>query len=383
MTTIGVIVGRIVEIKSHPNADRIRLARVDIGQGESHQIIFGGPPIVLIGSLVPVAPPGSRLSPGGKKIRRRRYRHEDSQGMLCSLAELGLDSNAPDEVALLRDVSPGDTLDGLTFDERNSISIYLSNLNNARLTRMRRRVEIEVMRLCHVNMKTRRKKFSSKILLSGRTLQPGERMTDISNRYRIVSSDRTLFHKAIRSATEVAGRAFQDDPMWRYIVPDGVRRASVLPAALPLDYAERYGEVWVTSPFICGIAAWLSPGDVSMTNWRLLRTGAIQRSLRLGRVAFGRFLHLEQRLEEQRGCDVVQPHWYLLLLAVDPHLQGRGIGGRLMVSVLEKAQADRCPIYLQTFHERNLAFYQRHGFRVISQTALIHGLTPCWGMIRS
>lgn len=111
--TSGVIVGRILRVMPHPNADRIRLAQVDLGTGEPVQIVFGGPPNVREGDLVPVAPPGSHIHRPGRtyKLRRRHYRGETSYGMLCSLAELGWDFEAPDEVALLRDVIPGDSLD--------------------------------------------------------------------------------------------------------------------------------------------------------------------------------------------------------------------------------------------------------------------------------
>lgn len=101
--------GRVVEILPHPDGDLIWLAGVDIGTDRQPQIVWGGVPVVTQGSLVPVALPGTWL-PATKdkakpyKIRRRRYRGERSEGMLCSLAELGWDSSQADRVALL-DVS--------------------------------------------------------------------------------------------------------------------------------------------------------------------------------------------------------------------------------------------------------------------------------------
>lgn len=114
-TTEGVVAGRVLAVNPHPNADFIRLATVDLGRGQAVQIVFGGPPIVRSGHLVPVAVPGARL-PGVKKMRRRNYRGQSSYGMLCSLAELGWDPAGPDEVALLRNVQPGDSLDGYAWD---------------------------------------------------------------------------------------------------------------------------------------------------------------------------------------------------------------------------------------------------------------------------
>jgi phenylalanyl-tRNA synthetase beta chain len=104
-----VVVGRVLTVSAHPFADAIRLAEVDLGDGQPVQIVFGGPDVVVKGDLVPVAPPGSHVPKG--KMRRRRYRGELSHGMLCSLDELGWTRSAPDQVAVLRNVTPGDNLD--------------------------------------------------------------------------------------------------------------------------------------------------------------------------------------------------------------------------------------------------------------------------------
>ena len=170
--------------------------------------------------------------------------------------------------------------------------------------------------------------------------------------------------------------------MWRYVLPDDLHRIRALPEVLPLDYAQRYGEVWVTPSPICGVAAWLRPGDTAVSYWRFLRTGAARCAANLGPAAFKRFLHVELSLESQHDRDIAVPHWYLLLLAVDPVSQGCGVGSRLLVPVLGKASAISMPVYLQTLHERNVSFYERNGFRVISETAPDHGLPRCWGMIR-
>ena len=109
--------GRIIKIRPHPYGDRIWLADVEIGPGHHRQIVWGGLPILDEGDLVPVAPPGSRLPQG--KMRRRRYRGEVSEGMLCSLAELGWDLSVSDRVALLDErsgLAPGESLDSRESD---------------------------------------------------------------------------------------------------------------------------------------------------------------------------------------------------------------------------------------------------------------------------
>jgi phenylalanyl-tRNA synthetase beta chain len=113
----GVVVGEVIKVRPHPNGERIWLAYVDVGTEHRPQIVWGGKRLELEGNLVPVALPGARLSAG--KIRRRRYRGEVSEGMLCSLAELGWDLSVHDRVALLgrsAGLKPGDSLDGFGHD---------------------------------------------------------------------------------------------------------------------------------------------------------------------------------------------------------------------------------------------------------------------------
>jgi len=118
-----VVVGEVIKVRPHPNGEHIWLAYVNVGTEHQPQIVWGGKQLVQEGSFVPVALPGARLPMG--KIRRRRYRGEISEGMLCSLAELGWDSSVHDRVALLdhsAGLKPGDPLDGFGHDWPNIVS---------------------------------------------------------------------------------------------------------------------------------------------------------------------------------------------------------------------------------------------------------------------
>ncbi|WP_431804640.1 phenylalanine--tRNA ligase subunit beta [Halobacillus andaensis] len=84
----GVIVGHVVTCEQHPNADKLSLCQVDVGEGVL-QIVCGAPNIAE-GQKVPVATPGAVL-PGNFKIKKTKLRGEVSNGMICSLQELGVD----------------------------------------------------------------------------------------------------------------------------------------------------------------------------------------------------------------------------------------------------------------------------------------------------
>jgi phenylalanyl-tRNA synthetase beta chain len=107
-----VVVGRLLSVERHPNADKLWLTSVDVGSGEPLQVVCGADNIA-VGQLVPVAMVGSVL-PGGRRIERTKIRGVESQGMLCSAIELGLGDDAEgihilgsgDELPLGADLRP-------------------------------------------------------------------------------------------------------------------------------------------------------------------------------------------------------------------------------------------------------------------------------------
>ncbi|AAM71967.1 MAG TPA: phenylalanine--tRNA ligase subunit beta [Chlorobaculum sp.] len=87
-----VIVGKIVEVRPHPNADRLRICMVDTGEGELRQIVCGAPNVEA-GMMVPVATIGAVLTAVSGEtftIKPAKIRGEHSSGMICAADELGL-----------------------------------------------------------------------------------------------------------------------------------------------------------------------------------------------------------------------------------------------------------------------------------------------------
>jgi phenylalanyl-tRNA synthetase beta chain len=84
----GVVVGRVLDVRPHPDAERLRVCTVDV-QEETPLDVVCGAPNVYPGMLAPVARVGASL-PNGMKIKRAKLRGVESQGMLCSAKELGI-----------------------------------------------------------------------------------------------------------------------------------------------------------------------------------------------------------------------------------------------------------------------------------------------------
>ncbi|TZF87993.1 phenylalanine--tRNA ligase subunit beta [Cognatilysobacter lacus] len=101
----GVVVARIVAAQRHPEADRLQVCSVDIGTGEPVQIVCGAPN-ARVGLCAPLAMVGSTL-PGGVAITAAKLRGVESNGMLCSAKELGIDADASGLLELPDDAPVG------------------------------------------------------------------------------------------------------------------------------------------------------------------------------------------------------------------------------------------------------------------------------------
>ena len=109
----NVVVGKIMEVAQHPNADRLLVCTVDVGKSDSVTIVTGANNI-KVGDIVPVALDGATL-PGGIEIKKTTMRGVASDGMLCSIDELSVTSND----------FPGTDSSGILIlsDDNNDISL--------------------------------------------------------------------------------------------------------------------------------------------------------------------------------------------------------------------------------------------------------------------
>lgn len=189
---------------------------------------------------------------------------------------------------------------------------------------------------------------------------------------------------AVNAASEVLARAFYDDPVIVWMLPDETRRARAFPWAMRLltRYAFRYGTVDITSGSIQGASLWLPPESPMFGTLRMIRMGILLAPLKIGPGAFGRYMKWASFSEHLHKRDMPPRHWYLPVIGVDPSRQGQGIGGKLLQPALARADADRLPCYLENTKEKNLPFYSRHGFDVVLETNVPDGGPTIWTMKR-
>jgi ribosomal protein S18 acetylase RimI-like enzyme len=198
-----------------------------------------------------------------------------------------------------------------------------------------------------------------------------------------VSGIEPLRWDLLDSATTALTRAFADEPMFRWVIPDPQHRARSLRVMNrgPLQYAIRYGHAMQSHRGLA-VAAWLPP-RCALTAFRTISCGILGVPFRVGFHAFRRFRHANEVLAKIHRKHVPEPHWYLMVVGVDPELQGRGLGTALVKDGLARADRENVPCYLETAEERNLAFYERLGFVVVEATALATGGPRAWAMRRN
>lgn len=124
----NILIGEVVEAEKHPNADSLKITKVNVGRGELFPIVCGAPNVAK-GQKVAVITPGSRL-PNGMEITERKMRGEISRGMICSERELGLGDEHDGILVLEPEAEVGRKLTSLPSIEDWIIEIDNKSVNH-------------------------------------------------------------------------------------------------------------------------------------------------------------------------------------------------------------------------------------------------------------
>lgn len=175
-------------------------------------------------------------------------------------------------------------------------------------------------------------------------------------------------------ATRTYARAFVDDPVMRWLVPDDDDyEASHRPFFGHL--VRRWttgGTLWCTDDVVA-VAGWNPPGrpdvefdttgiEMEHPDWRLER-----------------FDVLREKMEANTPAEL---HWHLNMIGTHPDWQRQGLAGTLMAVMFDVADADGLPCYLETETPGNVAYYRHHGFEVRSEWDVSLDGPHMWGMLR-
>ena len=199
-----------------------------------------------------------------------------------------------------------------------------------------------------------------------------------------ISSPIRLDKSYVRAAAEVLSRAFYDDPLFTYFIPDALQRRNKLHHVFEMlvRYSVSYGEVYATSPDLEGIAVWLPSDRVEMTLWRGIRNGGLSIILNLGLRSTFTQLSVSDLMCSIHKCHILSPHWYPYLLGVELELRGKGYASNLVNVVLDRTDREGLVCYLDNTNEKNLPMYQHYGFRVVEEYKVPKSGVSLWAMLR-
>ena len=191
-----------------------------------------------------------------------------------------------------------------------------------------------------------------------------------------------LERSMLDTANDTLATAFMDDSMVGWVFPDRAARARGLRRLnrVPLEYGQRYGYVRQSDQGRC-VAIWIPPGE-PMSAGRMVRCGILAVPLTTGLRPLARFGSANGVMDKIHKRHMKGPHWELLIVAVDPELQGRGRGSALVRDGPARADESGLACYLNTNTPANLPFYEHLGFTVLEQASLGKDGPPAWAMRR-
>lgn len=188
----------------------------------------------------------------------------------------------------------------------------------------------------------------------------------------------------VRQGAEVLARTFKHAPDMRFFIGDESRMLAEKTLRFYraiIRIGMRYGEVTTTSS-LDGLAIWVSPENNNFTFGSMFRTGLVSSILAIGLRPAYRFMRSALYVEGLQLEATKRPRWILVFLGVEPSRQGKGIGGVLIQPVLDRADDSGIPCYVESADERNLSFYNRHGFEVVNRGQVPNGGPKVWVLVR-
>jgi len=193
----------------------------------------------------------------------------------------------------------------------------------------------------------------------------------------------------IQNAGVVLDKAFFDDPWVQYLLPEVKTRSIsfVWFAGLMVEYGVKHGRVYGSYDYktsqLQGVSVWQPPYEAGVSVWAMLRLGLGLAPFKFGFYATYKTLLILQ-MSEKLHQDAMKgkKHWSLYTIGVSPEYQCKGIGTSLIEPVLNFADIDNLPCYLDTASERSLNFFKRYGWNLHDD--VVNPPVGCrfWTMVR-
>jgi GNAT superfamily N-acetyltransferase len=180
----------------------------------------------------------------------------------------------------------------------------------------------------------------------------------------------------VDAASRMLARAFFDDPVMSFFLPDAAARPAKLARVFRLLHklALPHKSCFTTDGYECA-TLWRPPNRWHVHWWQYITNGPEL----LGTFGTGA-LSVMNTMDRIEKMHPKEPHWYLQVIGTDPPKQGKGYAGLAMRHTLAVADAVHMPCYLESSKDTNIPVYRTFGFEVTSEIKIPNGPTlwPMW-----
>ncbi len=199
------------------------------------------------------------------------------------------------------------------------------------------------------------------------------------------SFPRMLYSGDLERAVYVQSRAFQNDPLWQFMIPNAEERKRMLPKFFRvfLNASIRGGQSYGVGDPIVGVALWCAPHQRRFELSEAFIAGVLKLTFKGFLSPFLRALKVFSRIEMMQGKYALRSHYYLNTLAVLPELQGKGFASMLIRPFLEKADEESVGVYVETMARRNIGLYEHFGFQCVELYRVPKTELNVWAFYRS
>lgn len=176
-----------------------------------------------------------------------------------------------------------------------------------------------------------------------------------------------LQKKDLDGCVETLTKAFDNYPMFVHILGDKYNLENVKKFLRFLTkYTILYGEAYATSKKLEGIILYIDFKKYKFGLIRSLQSGILP-VMKIGKEVGQRFMVFDEITMRVHKEVINSSHQYVILLGVNPEVQSKGLGTRLLGQVISLAKRNGQACYLETHGEKNVAFYKKQGFQVASE----------------
>lgn len=176
--------------------------------------------------------------------------------------------------------------------------------------------------------------------------------------------------------SQTLARAFYDDPVFSFFLPDDATRLKKLETVMRILFklGEPHGACYTTAN--CeSITLWRPPNQ-----WDVPFTAYITNGPALLSAFGGGIFRVLGTMGMMEKAHPHEPHWYLQTIGTDPKFQGKGYGGVIMRDRLAEVDAQHMPCYLESSKDTNIPIYQSFGFHLTGEMQVPGGpkIWPMW-----